>query len=285
MDTRTITRTIPTGVGNLAVHVTGSGPPTVLWHSLFVDSTTWAPLRSHLVAHRRLISIDGPGHGASTAVQRRFTLEECAAAAVAVLDALDVTEPVDWVGNAWGGHVGLVAAAHSPDRCRTVVTIGTPTQALTRRERARIVPMVWAYRLAGPVPPLTTAVMNVLLGKELSRTHPQQFQAVSRTFRQAPRRGMHEAMQSVMLHREGLDPLLPRIGAPTLMIVPRADTMISLEQARAAAATMPHAAATTVDGAGHVTLLIADPGTLADVITEFWRDPSRTVITASADLP
>ncbi|MEU2002702.1 alpha/beta fold hydrolase [Rhodococcus sp. NPDC019627] len=114
-----------------------------------------------------MISIDGPGHGASTAVRRRFTMEECAEAATAVLDALGVTEPVDWVGNAWGGHVGLVAAAHDPDRCRSVVTVGTPTQALSRTERAKIVPMVWAYRVAGPIPPLTTAVMNVLLGKEL----------------------------------------------------------------------------------------------------------------------
>ncbi|MFV9457534.1 alpha/beta fold hydrolase [Rhodococcus sp. NM-2] len=273
MDTQSITRTVPTSVGNLAVHVTGSGPPTVLWHSLFVDSTTWAPLRSHLVGYRQVISIDGPGHGASTAVPRRFTMEECAEAAITVHDVLGVAEPADWVGNAWGGHVGLVAAADTPDLCRTVVTIGTPTQALTRRERARIVPMVWAYRIAGPIPPLTNAVMNVLLGTELSRTHPQQFQAVSRTFRQAPRRGMHQAMQSIMLHRKGLGPLLPRIGAPTLMVVPRADTMISLEQARAAAATMPHAAATTVDGAGHITPLIADPAALADLITAFWRDP------------
>ncbi|MDT2008834.1 alpha/beta fold hydrolase [Rhodococcus opacus] len=273
MDTKSVSRTIPTSVGNLAVHVIGSGPPTVLWHSLFVDSTTWIPLRDRLAAHRQMISIDGPGHGASTAVRRRFTMEECAEAATAVLDALGVTEPVDWVGNAWGGHVGLVTAAHDPDRCRSVVTIGTPTQALNRRERAKIVPMVWAYRIAGPIPPLTTAVMNVLLGKDLSRTHPQQFEAVSRTFRQAPRRGMHQAMQSIMVHRQGLEPLLPRIAAPTLMVVPRADTMISVEQARAAAATMPHAAATTVEGGGHITPLIANPDALADLITAFWRDP------------
>ncbi|MFC9557298.1 alpha/beta fold hydrolase [Rhodococcus sp. NPDC056960] len=283
MDTQSITRTVPTTVGNLAVHVIGSGPPALLWHSLFVDSTTWTPLRSHLVGQRRLISIDGPGHGASTAVQRRFTMEECAEAAISVLDALGVTEPVDWVGNAWGGHVGLVAAAHTPDRCRSTVTIGTPPQALTRRERAEIVPMVWAYRIAGPIPPLTTAVMNVVLGKELARTHPQQFQAVAHTFRQAPRRGMHEAMQSIMLHRKGLEPLLPRIGVPTLMVVPRADTMISLDQARAAAATMPHAAATAVDGAGHITPLISDPAGLADLITAFWRDPSG-YLAASADV-
>ena len=42
------------------------------------------------------------------------------------------SEPVDWVGNAWGGHVGIVFAATWPDRCRTLVTFGTPIQAYGR---------------------------------------------------------------------------------------------------------------------------------------------------------
>jgi hypothetical protein len=32
-----------------------------------------------------------------------------------VLDAVSVPKPVDWLGNAWGGHVGLTPAANSPD--------------------------------------------------------------------------------------------------------------------------------------------------------------------------
>jgi pimeloyl-ACP methyl ester carboxylesterase len=59
----------------------------------------------------------------------RYTMEECAAAASTVLDVLGISEPVDWVGNAWGGHVGVIFATTSPARCRTLVTLGTPVQA------------------------------------------------------------------------------------------------------------------------------------------------------------
>jgi pimeloyl-ACP methyl ester carboxylesterase len=46
--------------------------------------------------------------------------------------ALD--EAVDWVGNAWGGHVGILFAAVNPNRCRSLVTIGTPVHALPPAE-------------------------------------------------------------------------------------------------------------------------------------------------------
>lgn len=50
-------------------------------------------------------------------------------AAVTVLDALGLQEPVDWVGNAWGGHVGVVFAAVHAQRCRSLVVIGAPISA------------------------------------------------------------------------------------------------------------------------------------------------------------
>src|SRR4051794_9148102 len=128
---------VATAVGTLAVRVTGTGPPAVLWHSLFVDKRSWDRLVPLLAPHRRLILVDGPGHGASGDSGRPYTLEECAGAAATVLDRLGVAEPVDWVGNAYGGHVGLVLAAHDPGRCRTLATLGTPVAALTARERLR----------------------------------------------------------------------------------------------------------------------------------------------------
>ncbi len=44
--------------------------------------------------------ITGPGHGACDDPGRRYTMEECAAAAATALDVLGINEPVDWVGNA-----------------------------------------------------------------------------------------------------------------------------------------------------------------------------------------
>jgi len=48
------TATVATRLGPLRVQTVGSGPPAVLWHSLFVDSTTWNLLVAPLAAERGL---------------------------------------------------------------------------------------------------------------------------------------------------------------------------------------------------------------------------------------
>jgi pimeloyl-ACP methyl ester carboxylesterase len=92
----------------------------VLWHSLFVDDRTWNRVEDDLARARSLVIITGPGHGNNPDPGRRYDVDECAEAAADVLAALRVDEPVDWVGNAWGGHVGVVFAARWPQRCRTL---------------------------------------------------------------------------------------------------------------------------------------------------------------------
>jgi pimeloyl-ACP methyl ester carboxylesterase len=140
---------IDTKLGCLHIEVDGEGPVAVLWHGLFVASHSWSRLRGQLREDRRLVLIDGPGHGKSGSPSADFDLDDCAEAATDVLDAVGVQKPIDWLGNAWGGHVGLTLAAQSPDWCRSVATISTPVQALSRRQRMTIVPMVWAYRYLG----------------------------------------------------------------------------------------------------------------------------------------
>src|SRR5262245_1867104 len=100
---------VHTGVGRLHVEVTGSGPAVLLWPSLFCDGRTMAAAVEDLAPDHTVILIDGPGHGRSGSSGRRFTLEDCARAAIAVLDEHGVRE-ADWIGAAWGGHVGVAAA-------------------------------------------------------------------------------------------------------------------------------------------------------------------------------
>src|SRR5215211_3563261 len=99
---RSSATSVPTRLGPLRVQTSGSGPPAVLWHSLFVDSATWIRVQQPLAAIRRLLLIDGPAHGGSPPVPRRFTLDESVGAAIDVLDHFGIQEPVDWLGNAWG---------------------------------------------------------------------------------------------------------------------------------------------------------------------------------------
>ena len=56
---------IETRVGRLAVRVVGDGPTAVLWPSLFMDERSWDRLLPSLTQDRRLVIINGPGHGAS----------------------------------------------------------------------------------------------------------------------------------------------------------------------------------------------------------------------------
>src|SRR5260370_2509846 len=61
---RSSVTSVPTRLGPLRVETVGSGPPAVLWHSLFVDSTSWVRVREPLASVRRLLLFAAPGHHA-----------------------------------------------------------------------------------------------------------------------------------------------------------------------------------------------------------------------------
>ncbi|MEV0718662.1 alpha/beta fold hydrolase, partial [Asanoa sp. NPDC050611] len=178
--------TVATSVGRLNVVVEGSGPPAVLWHSLFVDSTTWARLLPRLAAERTLVLIDGPGHGRSGAAPGPYTLSDCAVAAREVLHGLGVTGPVDWLGNAWGGHVGVFFAAEHPDACRSLTAIASPIHALPPADRRSVRLLYFLHGLVGPLP-VAGILAGALLGKNFA---DRAAGAVVRTsFTRADRRG------------------------------------------------------------------------------------------------
>lgn len=266
--------TVPTQVGRLSVHVRGVGPIAVLWHSLFVDSSTWHRLQDSLTSHRRLVLIDGPGHGTNPPPPGRFTMEDCAAAACTVLDQLDGHDPIDWVGNAWGGHVGTVFAANNPRRCRTLVSIAAPVHALPPDQRRVIHAALVAYRLLGPVSPIVNAITSGLLGPN---SDPGDAALVASAFRRANRRGMASAIQSASLDRPDVSAALAAVAAPTLLLVGADDKLWLPSQAQAVGQHMQHGAVVTVPGAGHVAPLLAAAPTVAELLTHFWADPTGTV--------
>ena len=266
---------IRTPVGELAVRTIGSGPPALLWHSLFVDATSWDRVAAGLAQERMLILVEGPSHGRSEPWHHRFSLQDCASAAGRVLDGLEVAAPVDWVGNAWGGHVGIVFAASQPSRVRSLTTVGTPVQALSPKERRGIVPLVALYRALGPVRPLVKGVEKALLGAGYD---PNDAAFVSGPLRAANRRGMHMAMHSVMLDRPDLLELLPRIAAPTQFVAVKDDPLASVEQAVVAAKLLPQGRVTVVAGRGHIGPLLESPSELASTIDQFWKEADQPVV-------
>jgi pimeloyl-ACP methyl ester carboxylesterase len=263
---------VSTDLGRLHVRRTGSGPPVVLWHSLFVDSRSWGPLVDTLRTDRTVYTVDAPSHGKSEAVHRDFTFEELVAAAEQALDRLGLAEPVDWVGNALGGHIGIHLAAAEHPRLRTLTTIGTPVRAFTRGEKlTKGWPLVQMYRFAGPNGFIMKQLSGSLLGAEALAAQPDQAATVMASFADADRDGMLHAMRSMMLHRKGVDNLLPRITVPTLVMSVRDDAMgWRPDEARRTCATIPDCRIEVVAGGGHVAPLLIDRDRIVRLLTEFW---------------
>ena len=87
----------------------------MLWHSLFTDERSWERVEEDLSGERarahhrsRTRSEWRSGPPLHDGVVRRRRGDGA--------DVLGISEPVDWVGNASGGHVGVVFAAISPAR-------------------------------------------------------------------------------------------------------------------------------------------------------------------------
>jgi pimeloyl-ACP methyl ester carboxylesterase len=260
---------IATRVGPLHVRQTGSGPTAVLWHSLFVDSASWRRVEPHLSEDRQLILIDGPGHGASGDPGKRYAMRECAEAAVDVLDALGVAEPVDWVGNAWGGHVGITLAAVHPERLRSLVAIGSPVAAHTQAEARETQLLLGVHRLIGAAGFIRTAVAEALLSPATRERDPEAVDYVHSQLSGADRRLLRNAVVSISLGREDLTGLLPDIRVPTLFVTGADHSGFMPEQARESIALVPCGRLAIVPDAAYLAPF-EQPGETARVVKEFW---------------
>ena len=258
---------VQTRLGPLSVHVRGDGPPAVLWHSLFVDERSWQRVEEALARDRRLVIITGPGHGASPDPGRRYSVDDCAAAVVDVLAALGIAEPVDWVGNAWGGHVGVIAAARYPERIRSLVTAGSPVQGYTMSGRIQTGLLLIIYRLFGPRRFLVDSVIEALLS-ERTRSSDDDAVAITRDgFLRAG--GLANAVVSISLRRPDLTPLLPKVTTPTLFITGTEHSDWSPDQATTASQLLPDGSVRVIEGSAYLSPL-ETPDEFARLVREHW---------------
>ncbi len=121
------------------VHVTTAGdagaPAVLLLHQTPRSAEEFRDVLALLAARGfRAVAPDHPGMGGSDPVPGEPAIEDYAAAAVAVLDALDL-DRVGVVGHHTGGVVAVEVAARAPERVGTLVLSSTPYVDAERRAR------------------------------------------------------------------------------------------------------------------------------------------------------
>jgi pimeloyl-ACP methyl ester carboxylesterase len=266
---------VDTRLGSLAVRRVGTGTPTVLWSSMFVDSHTWdglVPLLRIGAPEREIVLIDPPGLGRSEPLARRSSIAEAAAAARDALAGLGMAGPVDWVGNAFGGHVGYELAT-DPSIVRSFVAISAPPEPIPAHLRRQIAVLHPILRSLGPVRPVRDAVVSAML-TDASSADSRIRNVVVESLNRPTRASMSHALRSFIIDRTDVTDRLAEIGVPSLFIASDDRGDWAPADAERAAASAPHATAVVVTGA-RTLVPLEQPAAVAQHILEFWAASER----------
>lgn len=102
----------------------GASPAVLCVHGLTRNAHDFDALAASLAAAgRRVLAVDVAGRGESEPLPDAtlYRNDHYAGMMLRLLDALEITGPVDWVGTSMGGLIGMVALALAPQRVRRFV--------------------------------------------------------------------------------------------------------------------------------------------------------------------
>ncbi len=113
-------------------------PPVLLIHGWNIDApTNYGYIFPHIQSTQRVVMFDQHGHGNGPRRSDPYTLDDAAADAVAVLDALNIRDAII-VGYSLGGAVAQTLAHRHPHRCAGIVLAATAGRfSETRGEAAQ----------------------------------------------------------------------------------------------------------------------------------------------------
>ena len=113
--------------GGLRMHVVEAGdpeaPPLLCVHGWPQNWFSWHELIGPLAADRRVICPDLRGFGWTDAPPGGYDPEVFAMDIVALLDAMHIDGPVDYMGHDWGGWTGFILALRHPERVRRLLAL------------------------------------------------------------------------------------------------------------------------------------------------------------------
>jgi pimeloyl-ACP methyl ester carboxylesterase len=224
---------------NIHYEVEGTGPPLVLQHGFAAALGMWRRNGAvpALREHYQLILIDARGHGQSDKphTPAAYSQRQAAADVAAVLDDLGI-ETAHFYGYSLGGLVGFYLGKYAPERLRSLVLGGAH-------------PHVWFGDPVG----MTEFAALVRGGMEgVWAFAEEQYGRLPEGMRTEFLANDGEALAALVLGSladDDLDPDLPNLGLPCLLVCGERDEFIT--GARAAAERMPQATFVALPGVGH----------------------------------
>ena len=239
-------------------------PVLVLSSSLGTTLDVWRPQVSALTEHFRVIRYDHRGHGRSPVGQGLCRIGDLGADVIAMLDRLEIPR-AHFCGLSLGGMVGLWLAAQAPERIdRLAVCCSTarPDEPSAWAERATTV------RDNGVIA-IVDQVVACWFTPEFAQRHADLVGRMSAMLAGTCDEGYAACCEAIQ-HLD-LEPLLPSVTAPLLVIAGDRDRALPPRHSRQIAADVPGAQLAVVDDAAHLANL-EQPKIVTDLLMDHFLD-------------
>lgn len=240
-----------------------AGPPVVLLHPFPFDRRYWADTAAALAPRHRVISVDAPGFGESTAAGP-FTIAGAADDLAALLAGLGVAAATV-VGLSMGGYVALALAHRHPLRLAALVLADTRAAADTPETR-RARDDARALIEGGGAGTGAGAGASAGVGAYLDRSLPRLLAPDAAPALLARARALAEtradriiAGLAALRDRPDRTAELAAIRCPTLVLGGARDQVVPADEMKQMSAAIPRGRFVALEGIGHLANLEA-PG-------------------------
>jgi 3-oxoadipate enol-lactonase len=247
------------------LHYTVDGPADapvlVLGASLGTSTQLWDPQIATLAERFRVVRYDHRGHGSSPVPPGPYRLADLGHDVLALMDRLEVAS-AHLAGLSLGGMVSMWVAAHAPQRVNRLVLVCTSAHLGPPDGWAARASVVRSDGLAA----IADAVVARWVPPDFARNNPAVVQNLREMLLATPAEGYAACCGAI--ETMDLQPDLPGIGAPTLVIAGLVDEATPPAHAQRIAALIPNARLALVAAAAHLAN-ISRPELVGQLMADF----------------
>jgi 3-oxoadipate enol-lactonase len=253
----------------LHFETSGSGQPLLLIHGFPLSSRMWIGQLAALGGQAQVLAPDLPGFGDSPIQDTTYSVERYAEDCAAVLDALDLLQPVAVGGLSMGGYIALAFARLFPERVGALLLISTRAGADSPEGKANREKSIAGVKEHG-ASASTDAMYPKLLAPANYEQNPAAAAEARALMATASPPGIIAAL-SAMRDRLDATPLLDHLDVPTLIVHGKDDQLIPPSEAEAMAAAIKGSQLHLIANAGHLPN-IEQPQEFNRILSNFLRD-------------
>ena len=243
--------------------IEGEGPWLTLSHSLACNLTMWEPQMQVLTKNFKVLRFDTRGHGASSAPEGAYTLEQMADDVHGLFAELGIKR-THWMGLSMGGMIGETYALKYPGVFQSMVLADTTSRRPPNAEQ------MWGERVRMAreqgMEALVEGTLSRWFTEPYRQTHPQVMERIGNDIRSTPVAGFAGCCDAI----SKIDVLdrLQEIDCPALVIVGDQDHGTPPEMARQIHAKLRGSELLIIPSAAHLSN-VEQPVVFNQAVTRF----------------